>query len=45
MEKLEYNDIITFKTTKEDKLKIYAEAQAKRMGVSSLIRSKLVGNE
>lgn len=45
MEKLEYTDLITFKTTKEDKLKIYAEAQSKRMGVSSLIRSKLVGDE
>ena len=45
MEKLEYTDLITFKTTKEDKLKIYAEAQAKRMGVSSLIRSKLLSDE
>jgi len=45
MEKLEYTDLITFKTTKEDKLKLYAEAKAKRMGVSSLIRSKLIRSQ
>ncbi len=45
MDKLEYTDLITFKTTKEDKLRLYAEAQAKRMGVSSLIRSKLLSDE
>tara|TARA_B100001939_G_C16478044_1_gene420134 strand:+ start:67 stop:204 length:138 start_codon:yes stop_codon:yes gene_type:complete len=42
MDKLLFDDIITFKTTKEDKLKLYAEARQKRMGVSSLIRSKLL---
>jgi len=45
MEKLEYTDLITCKKTKEDKLKLYAEAKAKRMGVSSLIRSKLIRSQ
>jgi len=42
---MEYNDVIIFKTNTEDKLKLQAEADRKRVNLSSLLRYKLFADE
>ena len=38
---MDYNDIIIFKTNKEEKAKLQAEADRLRINLSSLVRYKL----
>ena len=38
---MDYNDVIIFKTNKEDKAKLQAEADRLRINLSSLVRYKL----
>ena len=42
---MDYNDVIIFKTNKEDKAKLQAEANRLRINLSCLVRFKLFAND
>ena len=42
---MDYNDVIIFKTNKEDKAKLQAEANRLRINLSCLVRFKLFASD